>query len=186
MRVSHVIATKERPEPLREAVASSLADLPVDGEIVVVDGDPERSALTVVEQLGSEAARPEALRYLQSRAGSTVQRNVGIDAARGEVVVFTDDDCVAKPGLFEALLGAYEDPAVVGATGRVLETHEDRIGSPSASRLRWLVLGGGRQGTMTSFGFRRPIIDVDLPRDVQYMPGAPMSARRSIAAEVSL
>jgi GT2 family glycosyltransferase len=193
VRVSHVIATRGRPEPLGEALASSIADLPPDGEIIVVDGDPERSAREVVEQAREHAAGvaekrgaagvPE-IRYIEGPSGLPRQRNRGIEEARGELVVFTDDDCILRPGLFAALAGAYTDPAIVGATGRVVEPRDGRIGSDDESWLRWLVLGGGRQGTMTSFGFRRPIIDVQSPREVQYMPGALMSARRSVAAEV--
>ncbi len=37
---------------------------------------------------------------------------------------------------------------------------------------------------MTSFGFRRPIVDVDRSHLVEYMPGSCMSARRALAAEV--
>jgi hypothetical protein len=37
---------------------------------------------------------------------------------------------------------------------------------------------------MTSFGFRCPIIDVEQARDVQFMPGPLMLARRDLAAEV--
>jgi GT2 family glycosyltransferase len=183
VRVSHVIATRGRPGPLREALASSIADLPPDGEIVVVDGDPAHSAREVVQEALS-AAGAGAVHYIEGPPGLPRQRNCGIDAAQGELVVFTDDDCILRPGLFAALARAYEDPALVGATGRVVEPRGGRIGSDGESRLRWLVLGGGRQGTMTSFGFRRPIVDVERPRDVQYMPGALMSARRAIAAEV--
>ncbi len=185
MRVSHVIATRGRPDPLREALASSIADLPPDGEIIVVDGDPAHSAESVVQaarDAGGDPAIP--IHYIESPPGLPTQRNLGIDAAQGEIVVFTDDDCILRPGLFVALVGAFADPAVVGATGRVVEPHGGRIGSDGESRLRWLVLGGGRQGTMTSFGFRRPIVDVHEARDVQYMPGALMSARREVAAEV--
>jgi GT2 family glycosyltransferase len=181
VRLSHVIATRARPELLREALESSLADLPQDAEIIVVDGDPERSAQATVQLLAGVGAR---IRYLAGPPGLPVQRNTGIDAARGKVVVFTDDDCVVRPGMYEVLLSAYADSSVVGATGWVVEPREGRIGSEKQSRLRWLVLGGGRQGTMTSFGFRRPIVDVDRPREVQYMPGTLMSARRSVAAEV--
>jgi GT2 family glycosyltransferase len=128
--------------------------------------------------------RPPEIRYVEGPTGLPRQRNRGIDEARGELVVFTDDDCILRPGLFAALASAYEDPAVVGATGRVVEPRDRRIGSDDESWLRWLVLGGGRQGTMTSFGFRRPIVDVQRPRAVQYMPGALMSARRRSRAEV--
>jgi len=183
VRFSHVIATRGRPEPLRAALESSLADLPADGEIVVVDGDPERSAQAVVEQLRGHDGAGE-IRYVHGPTGLPAQRNVGIDAANGDVVVFTDDDCTLMPGLFAALASAFAVPSVVGATGRVVEPPGERIGSDVESRLRWLVLGGGRQGTMTSFGFRRPIVDVDVERDVQYMPGTLMSARREVACEV--
>jgi glucosyl-dolichyl phosphate glucuronosyltransferase len=184
VRVSHVIATKGRSGPLRKALESSIADLPNDGEIIVVDGDPAHSARAVVQAVQS-AADGQRIRYMKSSPGLPTQRNHGIDAAQGDVVVFTDDDCILHRGLFATLVRAFEeDPAVVGATGRVVEPRRGRIGSDRESRLRWLVLGGGRQGTMTSFGFRRPIVDVDRARDVQYMPGALMSARRAIAADV--
>ena len=182
LRFSLVIATKGRPQLLCEALESSIAAIPPDGEIIVVDGDPSRSAAPVVDALGPE--HDERIHYVHTAPGLPVQRNAGIDAAQGEVVVFTDDDCILMPGLFDALGGAFDDPQVVGATGRVLEPPDRRIGSSSSSRLRWLVLGGGRQGTMTNFGFRRPIVDVERPREVQYMFGALMSARRSLAAEV--
>ena len=158
-------------------------NLPDDGEIIVVDGDPGRSAETVVASIEHPRAK-SAIRYIQSAAGSSDQRNVGIDAALGDILIFTDDDCVILPGMFEALVGAYDDHSVVGATGHILNPKEARIGSSTGSWLRWLVLGGGRQGTMTSFGFRRPVIDVFHPRDMQYMPGSLMSARRVLAAEI--
>lgn len=181
MRFSHIIATKGRPELLRRALASSLAALPPDGETIVVDGDPDRCGEAVVRELGAGAR----IRYVACAPGLTRQRNRGIDEARGEVVVFTDDDCTLQPGVFEVLAHAYaEDPALVGATGRVIQPGSGRIGSDPHSRLRRLVLGGGRQGTMTSFGFRRPLVDLDSEHDLQYMPGTFMSARRRAAASV--
>jgi glycosyltransferase involved in cell wall biosynthesis len=183
VRVSLIIATKGRPEPLAAALESAAEVLPPDGEVIVVDGDAERSAEPVAG--ASHSAYPQmSVRYLTSEPGAALQRNVGIDAAAGDVVVFTDDDCTFEPGLFEALAAAYEDPAVVGVTGRIEAPAHAGVGSNPHSRLRWLLLGGGRQGTMTSFGFRRPIVDMDEPRDVEFMPGPLMSARRELAAKV--
>jgi glycosyltransferase involved in cell wall biosynthesis len=183
MRFSLVIATKGRPEPLAATLDSAAAALPPESEVIVVDGDAERSAEPVVAQLG--ALHPGAsMRYIASEPGAALQRNVGLDAAAGEVVVFTDDDCTFEVGLFEALDAAYEDPAVVGVTGRIEAPVHDGVGGNPHSRLRWLLLGGGPQGTMTSFGFRRPIVDVHEPRDVEFMPGPLMTARRELATEV--
>jgi GT2 family glycosyltransferase len=185
MRVSAVIPTKARPEPLRAALASAAAAASAADEVLVVDGDPERSALPVVEEI--RARHPQArLRHVPSDPGLPLQRNVGIDAAEGEIVAFFDDDVTFPPTLFDGIAAAFADPAVVGVTGRVVENELPRIGSGQHSRLRRLLLGGGRQGTMTSFGSRRPIVDVDEPHDVEFMEGPFMTARRDVAASVRL
>ena len=183
VQFSLIIATKGRPVALAAALQSAAKALPADGEVLVVDGDPERSAEQVVTELGSQEPGV-AVRYLASDPGAALQRNVGIDAAQGEVVVFVDDDCTFEPGLFEALEAAYRDPAVVGATGQIEAPAHDGVGSDPHSRLRWVLLGAGQQGSMTSFGFRRPIVDLHEARDIEYMPGPLMSARREVAAEV--
>jgi glucosyl-dolichyl phosphate glucuronosyltransferase len=187
VRFSHVIPTKDRPDGLRAVLESSLSMLPAGSEVIVVDGDPQRSGEAVVRELQASngyAADPGAIRYISSAPGLTIQRNRGIDAATGEVVLFTDDDCVLEPGIFEALASAYADDSLVGATGRVIQDDRGRIGSDQYSRLRRIALGGGTQGTMTWFGFRRPIVDLDRAHDVEYMPGPFMSARRAVAAAV--
>src|SRR6059058_5685382 len=74
---------------------------------------------------------------------------------------------------------------VVGVTGRIDGPLHPRLGGNPHSRLRWLILGGGRQGSMSSFGFRRPIVDVEWARDVEYMPGPLMSARRAVARQAT-
>lgn len=183
MRCSLIIATKGRPEPLSAVLESAARGLPPDGEVIVVDGDPERSAESVVSALG--ARHPDmTMHYIASDPGAALQRNVGIDAASGEIVVFMDDDCTFEPGLFEALLTAYEDPEVVGVTGRIDQPPRERVAENPHSRLRLLLVGGGRQGTVTGIGFRRPIIDMEQARDVEFMPGPLMSARREVARAV--
>lgn len=169
--------------PLAAVLESAGRALPADGEVIVVDGDPEHSAEKVLSETG--ARYPDMnVRYVASDPGAALQRNVGIDAAAGEVVVFVDDDCTFEPGLFEALASAYEDPSVVGVTGWIDQPSRERLGNNPHSRFRWLLLGGGAQGSMSSFGFRRPIVDIDEPRDIEFMPGPLMSARREVAAAV--
>jgi glycosyltransferase involved in cell wall biosynthesis len=182
VRFSVIIVTKDRPVPLAAALESSASALPPDGEVIVVDGDPAHSAEPVAAELRSRYPALD-MRYLASDPGAALQRNVGLDAANGDVVVYVDDDCTFEPGLFEALETAYGDPTVVGATGRINCPSRSRFGS-NPSKLRWLILGGGRQGSVSSFGFHRPIIDVEQPRDVEFMGGPLMSARRDVALEV--
>jgi GT2 family glycosyltransferase len=180
VRLSVVIATKGRPEILRETLASLARCRPRPDELIVVDGDPGGSAREAVAGAGETAAETD-VRYLPSEPGLTRQRNAGTHAAQGDVVVFLDDDVQVDPGLFGALALAYEDPGVVGATGVVVEESRRRF-VDKESRLRRLLLGRG-EGRMTRFGYPRRLLDQGAERDVEFMPGCLMSGRRQQVAQ---
>ena len=113
MRVSVVIASKNRPELLANVLASlapQIASLGGEGEIVVVDDGSsppyENSSTTGVTFLRTGGVGP-------ARA-----RNHGVRFARGEVICFTDDDVVVQSGWIEAALRHLDaHPEAAGVTG---------------------------------------------------------------------
>ena len=179
---SVVIPTKGRPEPLRRTIESLQATEPPPAEVLVVDADAERCAREVVEEL--QGSHPP-LRYVAAAASLTEQRNLGIDLAGGEVMVFLDDDVQPPNDVFARLAQAYTDGDVVGVTGRIVEPHGERLGGP-ASPLRRLALPGSRRraGRFTRYGYPRYVVAADAPCDVEFMPGCFMSARRELAEQV--
>ena len=177
MRVSLVIATRRRPQLLDETLTSVAACDPLPDEVIVVDGDEQRSARPV--------AVAHQARYVDGVTGLPVQRNAGIDAATSDVLVFCDDDVELSPGVFGALRRAFADPAVVAATGHVIEQTARRLGS-AHSPVRRLAARRGRQGTIARHGFPRRIVDIDEPRDLEFVHGCLMAARRDAAARVRL
>lgn len=178
VRVTVAVATLRRPQRLRQSLERlALAD-PAPDEVLVVDGDADRSAEPVVAAL---SARLPA-RYLQAPTGLTRQRNAALDAASGDVVVFLDDDAEPAPDALSELVATYSDPGVVGATGRVEEGSSHRIGG-QRSRLRRLLVGGG-EGTFLRCGYPRRIVHVDAPARVETMSGCFMSARTQVARSV--
>lgn len=182
MRFSVLIVTRGRANLLRETLDSVLACEPTPHEVIVVDGDENRSAQSVVAELGASGRSP-VVRYVSSRPGLSVQRNRGVGIASGDAIVFLDDDVALDPGFFAALADAYREPAVVGATGKVIEADPRRFGA-KGSAVRRLLFPGGPQGSMTRFGYPRRILDPDGERDVEWMQGCFMSARSELARRV--
>ena len=119
MTVSAVVPTKNRPALLAETVRALLAQTIVPAELIVVDQsatDDGRRAVTTLVEAAPAAARP-SLVYLWDRTinGAAAARNVGLDCARGDIVVFCDDDVMPEPIVIERLLTHYAAaPAVAG------------------------------------------------------------------------
>lgn len=119
-RLSVVVPTCGRPALVQDCIASILASDFPDFEILVVDQAPSQS-------LGAELATrfhndPRILYRHLHPPGASRARNLGIRQARGEVIVFIDDDLEVVPGLLsaylEALTGITPTPGVIG--GKVL------------------------------------------------------------------
>lgn len=97
--VTAVITTHARPEFIHEALASVFAETCEDLECVVVDdgGSFEPPARTPAIET----------RVLRGRElGVARARNMGLAAARGEFVIFLDDDDIALPNRISTLLSA--------------------------------------------------------------------------------
>lgn len=101
LRISVVIPTYRRPDLLErclQAVTSQSLD-PSAYEVIVVDDGHTRDTRDVVARFARECqGRPE-VRYLRSQGtrGPAGARNRGWEAARGELIAFTDDDTIPQP-----------------------------------------------------------------------------------------
>ncbi len=91
-----------------------------DVEILVVDDGSSDNTTSIVSRYSS-------VRLIsQSNAGPAAARNRGALEARRSILLFTDDDCVPMADWLDAMLGAFEDPNVVGAKG-VYRTHQKSL-----------------------------------------------------------
>jgi glucosyl-dolichyl phosphate glucuronosyltransferase len=109
-------ARHERTRLLRACVDSLLAGRSVPDEIlVVIDQNP--SLFSVLA-----GSLPAPVRVLQTeRQGISDARNVGLRAARSDLVAFIDDDAAAEPEWLPSLVDAFEDhDELLGAGGPVV------------------------------------------------------------------
>ena len=110
MKVSIVIPAHNAAATLGECLAASINQTYTDREVIVVDD-------------GSTDATPEIARKFpvtvlqQPKSGPAAARNAGARVANGEIVAFTDSDCIPHCDWVSRLIqGFSEDVGAVGGT----------------------------------------------------------------------
>lgn len=128
--VSVAICTYNRARWLRETLEClTRQDYPSDlWEVLVVDNNSTDETRSVVDAF-SRAPKPPRY-FLEKNQGSSHARNRGIAEARGEIVVFTDDDMLGSPEWLRRvvhpfLLPGNENVAAVG--GEVVPVFPDGL-----------------------------------------------------------
>ena len=142
--LSVVIPTHDRPDRLGDAVASVLGQDHPALEVVVVDDGSQAATGEVLDRLTADDRRVVVVRHDQPQ-GASAARNGGIDAARGELIGFCDDDDVWLPGAAGATVGALTRDAgmafgyhqvQVEATGRLVTFRPPPC--TGAELMRWI------------------------------------------------
>lgn len=114
MNVSVVIATYNRCDSLRRCLHAVVAQTLPPLEVIVVDDASTDATVQMVEQ------EFPAVKMVSSSAnrGPAVARNAGIRLASGDLVAFTDDDCVPPDNWLASLVAGFREfPGVVGVSG---------------------------------------------------------------------
>lgn len=151
--LSVLVCTRNRPEKLKRAVDTILANSFTDYELVVVDQSTSGETAALLATLDDPR-----LRYIPTKTvGVAISRNIAIRASRADTVVFTDDDCVCDTEWLAGIVREYAaDSAALGVYGRVVpygakgndmicpcinESMERRV--HDAPAIPHLVFGGG-------------------------------------------
>ena len=118
---------------LEESLATFLrVDYPPDRrEVIIVDnGSTDRTA---------EIVRRAPVRYLfEPRRGTAKARNLGIEASRGEILAFTDADCLVTKGWLRALVSGFDGGDVGAVAGEILPFPPRTAAERYAARTRHL------------------------------------------------
>ena len=99
--------------------------------------------------------------------GASGSRNSGVEAARGSIVAFLDDDAIASPDWLELLAKAYEQPNVAGVGGSIEPGWPAEAPGWFPEEFNWVV-------GATYVGWRT------TPGPVRNLIGANMSVRRDV------
>jgi GT2 family glycosyltransferase len=130
MKLSIILASYNRAESLLTFVQELSKQIVPDGvawEAVIVDNNSTDGTKSAIAPLVE--ANPQRYKYLlESRQGKSIALNTGLRAAAGEILVFTDDDCIPDPKWLATIAQEFiSDPSLGVLGGRVeLFNKQDR------------------------------------------------------------
>jgi glycosyltransferase involved in cell wall biosynthesis len=122
IEISVVIPTYKRAALLQkclQALAKQTLAKP-QYEIIVVSDGPDTESEQVVKELLSESSAHLQFLSLTHKKGPAAARNLGWQTASGNLIAFTDDDCLPDSNWLQAILSAYNNQSNTAFTGKVI------------------------------------------------------------------
>ena len=144
--------------------------------VIVDDGSPDETP----QRLEEWRDRAQVVSLMPNR-GFAGGCNAGARAARGEVLLFLNNDTLARPGVFEALAEEALDPEV-GAVGLRLLYADMTI---QHGGVAWYRDAGGRLHSFHLFRFEAGDLPAaSAPLDLDFVTGACLAIRRELYFEL--
>lgn len=91
-------------------------------EVIAIDDGSGDATSAIAHLYGVRVIRFETNR------GIPIARNAGLSAAKGEIVAYIDDDCVADPNWLKNLVAVFSDQSVAAVGGKILALSRLTIG----------------------------------------------------------
>ncbi|CAN5472769.1 hypothetical protein BH11ACT6_BH11ACT6_42290 [soil metagenome] len=178
--MSVVVCTKDRPDQLRDMLASIVdSDYP-EFEILVVDNGPDSGLTKPVADEFSD----RGVRLVDApMPGLSVARNIGIENAKYDIIAFTDDDVVVDRRWLPNLARGFAHGADVGCVSGLVPTAE--LISPSQAYFDRRVGWASSCEPAVYHLDTPPAGDPLFPfRVARFGTGANFAIRRSVAREL--
>jgi glycosyltransferase involved in cell wall biosynthesis len=180
---SIIICTLNRPRDLRDCLESIVDQDRMPDEVIIVDSSVDQRSAAVAADFSG--ALP--IRYFHTRQGLTYQRNFGIQRARGEIILFLDDDVILTREFVRQIEGGFLlDRRVDGVGGLFTNIARQSMASRFLRRIFMLPRVDGH-GQMQKSGFVAHPWGAPEPKMqwVEVFCGAAAAFRREIFSEFS-
>jgi glycosyltransferase involved in cell wall biosynthesis len=170
--ISVVTPTLRRPNEVAGLLQNLCEQTVLPAEIILVDGAPESDKQTEEVAQSLSYSLPFLCRHIRHSPGTAVQRNAGIDLARGLLIAFIDDDVRLEPDFFRACVNVLARDAAAGGVVGYRTNQYFRLGSHQ--RWRWY----RRLKLLTTFEPGRYDFETGYPINANMQP--PFSGVREV------
>lgn len=118
--ISVIIPTYGREKILRNTLENVVQQDYPNYEVLVIDQTPQHEPAT--ETCLAELATAQRIRWFRvDWANLPAARNYGVRRARGELILFLDDDVEIPDGFLQAHAQNYTDPTIGAVAGRIFD-----------------------------------------------------------------
>lgn len=162
MRATVIIPTCGRPVAVKDAFRSLLAADPrkFNAEILVVDNNTDESMSRDLRAACAAAGEP--VRYtIEPSPGQSAARHRGAKDARGDILIYVDDDVQISAGWFDAFLKVFEDESVGIAGGPSIPIFQGSIPAWLWDFLQPTPYGGWHCGWLSLIDIGTTVDDID-------------------------
>src|SRR3989344_5143725 len=112
MKISVIVPAFNAEKTIEACVQALLSQSLKPFEIIIGDDGSKDNTLKVLEEFGKK------IRVIsQENAEPAAARNNGARLAKGEVIVFTDSDCITARNFIKELSKPFKNPEIIGAQG---------------------------------------------------------------------
>jgi GT2 family glycosyltransferase len=194
VRISVVIPTKDRPQDLAKCLGSIFNQTLLPDEIVIVDCSTQKQ---LNSSIVAEANEKVKTIYLHTAPGLTYQRNRGIEASSGDILLFLDDDIVLDKNFVKEIVNVFEndrEQKVAGVYGNIVSPEKQHDLS-LRQVLVWVIQAVNRliaavfflsqngNGRFRASGFPTYVHGAKETKRVECLPGGLTAYRREVFAE---
>lgn len=150
LKSSYILCTRNRIDDVKRLFDTIFIQTYLPDEFVIVDSSDNDLTKDYIDSIRSKIK--SNIVYIKSEPGLTLQRNIGISTAIGDVLIFTDDDGILEKDYIENIMKCYEDDSVMGV-GTQQTNYVVKSKISSFTRRLFLLSRADGNGTLQRSGY---------------------------------
>ena len=131
MQVSIIIPTYNRVKALDECLDSIISQTTLPKEVIIVDDSDNDVIEILIGHRNREFEEKKILlKYIRSKREKslTIARNIGIENAAGDIILFLDDDVILNEEYLKEILKVHKEyPNALGVQGHITNTNFSKL-----------------------------------------------------------